>query len=237
MSQAEGFLTEENIAEDAKQHEGHHVPLDDTTETVYSTDTDPVLAKSPVRKTSEAGKSTPAIQRLHKTLNQITVHSPSDNIMSPCSQRINLIGHRKLHGSQPANILKRRFKKDIQSRKLEFGSNHNSDEELEDKENPEIVPDGDVVQMVDSGDLVHQEDEFDVDVEPDLENGAFVTDGTQYATDGVQCVANGQSQHSDGSGSFSSESCTNINANDSIANVHDVTDDPHDATADFEQNS
>ncbi|KAI6177752.1 Spo12 family-containing protein [Aphelenchoides bicaudatus] len=32
--------------------------------------------------------STPAIQRLHKTLREFNVHSPSDSILSPCSQKL-----------------------------------------------------------------------------------------------------------------------------------------------------
>ncbi|CAD5225427.1 unnamed protein product [Bursaphelenchus xylophilus] len=129
------YLTVESIDEDSKQREHHLIGLDETTETLLSTDTDAVKPKTPIRKTSlENNKATPAIQRLHKTLNQINVHSPSDNIMSPCSQKLNSnLAYRKSHGSQPSAILKRRYQNEVKARTLDFGGKSDT-EEGEDKE-------------------------------------------------------------------------------------------------------
>lgn len=67
---------------------------------------------------------TPAIKRLHRTLDQINVYSPSDAIMSPCSRNVNK--SRRLQHPH-TGVLRR-----AQKRVLEF-----SDEEMEEPQEQE----------------------------------------------------------------------------------------------------
>lgn len=75
--------------------------------------------------------ATPALIRMKKTKQEFTIHSPSDALMSPCTQKLNAPQPKVRGVSQPQNLLRNKQHKDLTEKYNDVLNKNHEDKNLE----------------------------------------------------------------------------------------------------------